>query len=140
MPGVFKWTIIRRGPGSAGFTRTTRRAMKKARPVVAAIIALVVSGLGFTDSTFSQNGSNVARNPGLAPYQSAIGRIAKAIERLAPEYPQLAGFSARKHCDRARLVIEYDYKTRRAPRRGGWTAGVPEPAQDEIWFYIEFVD
>jgi hypothetical protein len=111
--------------------------MKNTRSV-AVLMTMAVAGCGFLHSTSSQDGSTAASEPNLVPYQLTIGRIAEAIERLNAEYPQLADFSSRNHCDRTKLVIDYGHNTHRALRRGGWTSGVPNPDEDGVWFYIDF--
>ena len=114
--------------------------MKNAPPAATSIIALVLAGLGCTYSTLSQDGRTAASDPHPGPYHLAVERIAEAIERLKPEYPQLAGFSSRDHCNRIKLEIHYGYNTHRAPHRGGWTSGVPNPDEDGVWFYIGFYE
>jgi len=66
--------------------------------------------------------------------------VASAIEQLKPRFPQLADFSAAKHLALTRPAITYGYHTHRARHRGGWTAGVPNPDADGIWFYIDVHD
>ena len=73
-------------------------------------------------------------------YEDTLQRIALAIESLGDRYPQLADFSASRHLDRERLTISYGYHTHRSRRRGGWTAGVPNPDPDGVWFHIDFHD
>lgn len=70
----------------------------------------------------------------------ALQGIAAGIERLKTRYPQLAAFSCREHCDWDRLTIEYGYRTHAPTHSGGWTAGVPNPDDDGVWFYIDFHD
>lgn len=77
---------------------------------------------------------------GLSSYADAIRSIAAAIERLKPEYPQLAGFSAARNANVDRLTITYDHHTHRARHRGGWTSGVPNPDDDGLWFHLDFHD
>ena len=50
--------------------------------------------------------------------EKAICRIAADIERVSDEFPQLAEFSAKTHCDSTRLVIQYGFHTHRARRQG----------------------
>jgi len=114
--------------------------MKSPAPIAALVVVLVVAGLGVAHSSLSQSGRCAAGEANPDRYQSAIGRIAEAIERLKSEYPQLEDFLSRNHCDRAELAIDYGYHTHRAPRRGGWTSGVPNPDEDGVWFYIDFYD
>jgi hypothetical protein len=114
--------------------------MKRRRPVAALIIALLLPGLGFVLSCVSRDWRTTTREPDLTPYESKIWRIAESIELLKTDYPQLADFSARSHCDRGMLAIKYGYSTHPAHRLGGWTSGVPNPNKDGVWFYIDFHD
>jgi hypothetical protein len=41
-------------------------------------------------------------------YESTLRKIAKSIEALKAEYPQLSEFSASVHCDFERLKIDYE--------------------------------
>ena len=72
--------------------------------------------------------------------KDALQKMAAEIEHLKREFPQLEQFSATLNTDRARLVIQYAFHTHRAERRGGWTAGVPNPDDDGTWFYIDLHD
>jgi len=73
-------------------------------------------------------------------YREAIEAIAAAIERAKSDFPQLARFSAREHCNGPRLVVSYGHSTHRARHRGGWTSGVPNPDDDGVWFHVDFHD
>jgi hypothetical protein len=66
--------------------------------------------------------------------------IARDIEVLKWQFPQLEDFEAKKHLDPARLVIEYERHTHAATHQGGWTSGVPNPDADGIWLYIDLHD
>lgn len=66
--------------------------------------------------------------------------IAMDIERLKSAYPQLAGFNRATHLHLDKQSISYGYHTHRSKRRGGWTAAVPNPNPDGIWFYIDVHD
>ena len=70
----------------------------------------------------------------------AILVFARGIEALKKDYPQLADFSAAKHCQSEDLSISYDFNTHEPERRGGWTSGVPNPDPDGIWFYVDIHD
>jgi hypothetical protein len=72
--------------------------------------------------------------------KKAIQEIARGIEALKKDYPQLAGFSAAKHCRSEDLSITYEFKTHEPERRGGWTSGVPNPDPDGIWFFVDIHD
>lgn len=70
-------------------------------------------------------------------YRDFIRAVARDIESLNKEFPQLKKFSAARDCDEERLTIGYDHKTHRSERRAGWASGVPNPDPDGIWFYID---
>ena len=82
----------------------------------------------------------VPADPVAVTDEEAILAIAKAIEDRRAEFPQLAEFSAAEHCDPARRSITYGHNMPPSTSRGGWTAGVPAPDDDGIWFYIDFHD
>jgi hypothetical protein len=73
-------------------------------------------------------------------YRQALQSLARDIQALGREFPQLAKFSAEKNIDLDGLVIDYQYKTHAPHHRGGWTSGVPNPNDDGIWFYLDFHD
>jgi len=73
-------------------------------------------------------------------YASTLCSIARSIEGMKAEYPQLAEFSAAAPCDGQTLAITYGYHTKAAPRTGGWTSGVPHPTEDGVWFFIDIHD
>jgi hypothetical protein len=76
-----------------------------------------------------------------APNGAAMLRaVALDIEVLGTRHPPLAGFRAATHLDPAQARIEYAFRTHAAPRTGGWTAGVPNPDADGIWFHIDVHD
>ncbi len=70
----------------------------------------------------------------------ALRKIAADIAALAPEHPQLADFDVSTALNVHDLTISYDYRTHRSTARGGWTAAVPNPDPDGIWFHIDFHD
>jgi hypothetical protein len=111
--------------------------MSKATQVATAAIILALVGGGFIHFIKSADEGTDSGPAGLDSYQSAIDGIATGIERLKGQYPQLAEFSSREHCDRDRLIISYGYRTHEAPHTGGWTSGVPNPDEDGVWFYID---
>jgi hypothetical protein len=50
-------------------------------------------------------------------------------------------FSVDEHVHPDRLTIDYNFHTHRSQQRGGgWTAQVPNPDDDGVWFYINFHD
>jgi len=73
-------------------------------------------------------------------YTSALRGIARSIESLKSEHPQLAEFSESEHCDVEGLRITYAYRTESPPPTGGWTSGVPSPVEGGVWFLIDFHD
>ena len=73
-------------------------------------------------------------------YIDRLRAIAQDIAALKPEFTQLSEFSVANSIGTDRLSINYAYHTHTAPRRGGWTSGVPNPDDDGIWFYIDFHD
>jgi hypothetical protein len=72
------------------------------------------------------------------PDAETLMAIARDIEQLRGDYPALEGFSATKHADTQGLRIDYSYRTHQATQAGGWTAGVPNPDDDGLWFHIDF--
>ena len=72
-----------------------------------------------------------------AAFPATCHEIAKDIEKLARQYPQLINFRA---VDQKDCWISYEYKTHRATTRGGWSSGVPHPDPDGVWFYIGVYD
>jgi hypothetical protein len=73
-------------------------------------------------------------------YASTLQAIARSIEALKSDYPQLAEFSASAHSDVDGLKISYGYRTETPARTGGWTSGVPSPTEGGVWFYIDIHD
>jgi hypothetical protein len=69
---------------------------------------------------------------------SVIDRIADDIAKINESYPQLADFSISKNVNAKAMKVEYGYRTHKAERFAGWGAGVPNPDEDGIWFYIDF--
>jgi hypothetical protein len=73
-------------------------------------------------------------------YRRSIQGIARGIEKLKTQYPQLDGFSSAENVNPDELKIEYAYSTREAERVGGWRSGVPHPNDDGLWFFIDLHD
>jgi hypothetical protein len=73
-------------------------------------------------------------------HRDLLSRIADGIAALRAEYPQLAEFDPDRHRDLESLRIAYGYRTHRPTHRGGWTAGVPNPDDDGVWFHIDLHD
>jgi len=80
------------------------------------------------------------RSPPSVDYRGLTAAIAADIADLRESYPQLADFSVARHLQADRYEISYSYHTHDAPKRGGWTSGVPNPDADGIWFHIDFHD
>jgi len=119
--------------------RMTRKAAhtRRAAPV------LLVPGLLFLALTPAHGAGpkgKQAVEPEPLSHADAIRAIAKDIAALKGTHPQLVDFDVEKHCHPDRLVIDYDYHTHPPRHRGGWTAGVPNPDPDGVWFYIDFHD
>ena len=64
--------------------------------------------------------------------------IAEDIEKLGHNFRQLADFDATTA--RTGCHIDYARHTHRAAQTGGWSAGVPAPDPDGIWFHIGIWD
>lgn len=77
---------------------------------------------------------------GRSPDAGTLALIAGEIEALKETHPQLKEFSRQKNMNASTLSISYAYRTHRAKHAGGWTAGVPNPDEDGIWFYMDFHD
>lgn len=111
------------------------RAPSPAEPAPAPIVADPARDTDAPTSATSSAPADAALEPA-----AFIEAVARDIERLGRDYPQLRRFSAARHCDPARLVIEYGYHTHAPTGRGGWTAGVPNPDPDGVWLYIDLHD
>jgi hypothetical protein len=77
----------------------------------------------------------VAADPG--DPDATLRAIAHDIEALGATYPQLAQFRSQAAFDATGLRIDYSYRTHAAAQGGGWTAGVPNPDDDGVWFHID---
>ena len=75
-----------------------------------------------------------------ASYESTLREIARSIEALKAEFPQLAEFSASTNSRVGDLTITYGYRTQDPPKTGGWTSGVPNPTADGVWFSLSIYD
>lgn len=75
-----------------------------------------------------------------SPDAGTLALIARDIEDLRGTYPQLRDFSSQENMNAKSLAISYAYRTHKATHPGGWTAGVPNPDDDGIWFYLDFHD
>ncbi len=73
-------------------------------------------------------------------YAKILTDIKSDLADLAGEYPQLQDVSEKALLNASRLSLAYSYRTHVAQQPGGWTAGVPNPDDDGIWFYIDFHD
>lgn len=92
-------------------------------------ILFLIATLGFT-----AHGLTSERQPNA----ETLASIAGDIENLNRTHPQLKEFSQHKNMNARTLSISYAYRTHEPARTGGWTAGVPNPDEDGIWFYIDF--
>ena len=70
-------------------------------------------------------------------YSTVISKIDHDTAELKSSFPQLREFSVAKNVHVDKLKIVYEYKTHDAKHRGGWSAGVPNPDRDGVWFYID---
>lgn len=70
----------------------------------------------------------------------AMSGATASVEALGASRPQLAQFRADEHLDAAQARIDYAGHTHAATHAGGWTAGVPNPDTDGIWFHIDVHD
>ena len=66
--------------------------------------------------------------------------IAKDIELLKNQYPQLDEFSISKNLNKENCKIEYEYKCRLSTNNVGWISQVPNPDPNGLWFYISLWD
>ncbi len=71
-------------------------------------------------------------------YATTLRRIAQDVEALKRDYAQLESFSVQENLDVDTLTVSYAYRTHKSARSGGWTAGVPNPNDDGIWFRVDF--
>jgi hypothetical protein len=72
-----------------------------------------------------------------ASFPATCKSIAGDIEKLTRQFSQLANYRA---VDQKDCTIRFKHKTHAATTRGGWSAGVPNPDADGIWFYIGIYD
>ena len=73
-------------------------------------------------------------------YPEVMRAIAREIEALKPEFPQLKEFSVAGSLRLESLAVSYGYHTHQPRRRPGWAGAVPNPNPDGIWFYIDLHD
>lgn len=76
----------------------------------------------------------------MTDYAGILRAIARDIEAIKTDFPQLGDFVAARHAEPDGLRITYEYHTHPAERPGGWASGVPNPDEDGIWFSIDFHD
>jgi len=100
------------------------------------IASSVASGMAFLFLALSTSMAPVYAQDRLGLLRS----IAGDIEKLKAEYPQLRDFSAAKHLIAEPPTIDYSFRTHVSEKTGGWTAGVPSPDVDGVWFYIDLHD
>ncbi len=109
------------------------------------LIGLLFLALGFlvacnknqdiTESSIPDKSPNLEEN-----YSDIIKDIAEEINLLKSKLPELEDFQIDKNVDLENLQIDYAFKTHDSQSQVGWTAGVPEPDNDGIWFYINIHD
>ena len=73
-------------------------------------------------------------------YKQICENIAKDIELLKIDYPQLKEFALSKNLNKNGCKIEYEYKCHISERNVGWIAQVPNPDPAGLWFYISLWD
>jgi hypothetical protein len=78
--------------------------------------------------------------PAANDYPAICKAIAEDIEALRPAYPQLTEYRADLATEQDECKIRYQWHTHAPTRAGGWTAGVPHPDPDGIWFYLGIWD
>lgn len=69
-------------------------------------------------------------------YKQICENIAKGIESLKKNYPQLKEFNVSKNLDKEKCKIEYEYKCHLSVNGVGWVSQVPNPDPDGLWLYI----
>ena len=84
------------------------------------------------------NSESIKMTDSINDHANIIKNIAEEIEALKNQYPQLISFKSAINVDPENLSISYEYKTHKSKHRAGWTAGVPNPDDNGIWFYIDF--
>jgi len=109
------------------FAALTRRIAHGRLKLVAALVVVTTLPL--------LAGMNTPENP---DYPKTLRAIADDIASLHNKFPQLKDFSPESSIKLENMAIDYGYHTHRARHHGGWTAGVPNPDPDGVWFYINF--
>jgi hypothetical protein len=99
------------------------------------VAALCISLLGIGAIPSAAFAAPPAHSP-----EATLASIARDIEGVKREYPQLAEFSAERNLHAGGPSISYAYRTHKPEPRGGWTSGVPKPDEDGLWFYLDFHD
>jgi hypothetical protein len=75
---------------------------------------------------------DLRRVPRTFDYSAICQSIADEIAGIRASYPQLVEFEPTA----SDCTITYAHHTHAATHAGGWTAGVPNPDPDGVWFYI----
>jgi hypothetical protein len=88
---------------------------------------------------FAMLAAGASAGPPTGP-AAILRAIAVDIEALGARHPALAAFRAGEHLDGAQVRIDYAWHTHAATQPGGWTAGVPNPDADGLWFHIDVHD
>lgn len=81
-----------------------------------------------------------ACDPDTDPATAFLRAVAADIEALAASHPPLADFRAATHFDAAAQRIDYAFRTHPPAGSGGWTAAVPNPDADGLWFHLDVHD
>lgn len=71
-------------------------------------------------------------------YPKILDKIRSDVADLAGEFPQLQDFPEKAVLYVSTPSLSYSFQTHQSRQAGGWTAGVPNPDEDGIWFYIDF--
>lgn len=106
-------------------------------------LLLIIAGVTLITVSIFVIWRGSARKDGATPtddYVQTLEAIARDIESLKNEFPQLKEFSIAENLHREQLTISYHYHTHAPTQRVGWTGGVPNPDDDGVWFYLDFHD
>jgi hypothetical protein len=81
-------------------------------------------------------GKSTPTSPPRVSFPETCEAIARDIQMLGRQYPQLASY----HADGRECRIWFEYRTTAPQGGGGWTGATPYPQPDGIWFYIGIYD
>jgi hypothetical protein len=106
------------------------------RGCCALVIVILLAACGS-----AQSPTGTPREPGAGEaidYPTECKRIADELEVLDRQFPQMADYrSVDAHHD---CRLSYEHHTHRSRRAGGWSAEVPNPDPDGVWFHIGLWD